>query len=409
MIKNFILTFALLCVLVTFAACADDDDTPSETESTTEATSDDAADTTEEAGVVKLSYSDIGLHISRTDMDDAKKAIATVTVNPLKAQVTITGVAEGSFDVRFYNAFNHISILKVDVDSQRKVTATFRTKSSQLDVMQYRYNGTTRLTDTNMIQAAIDAGHAKYKSTGKRQMVYVCPGEYQINYLQMKEGVTLKLYTTMTDATKGYTTELADAVKKKQVAIFKMSGRILNCPSGTYAYDCDTRSNFSIVGGVLDMNGTASCAMILGAADNVTLENIIFKDVKSGHAAQFAGSNDLTLRNCMFVGFRISESDSAFSAEMLQLEPSAESSSYDVKFEASQLNPCTGITIERCYFGKSDEYPAPLIAVGHHSQPHYGTIRYNVDALVIQNSVFEECRFSAIRFNSMEGMQILNS
>lgn len=29
MIKKFILTFALLCVLVTFAACADDDDTPS--------------------------------------------------------------------------------------------------------------------------------------------------------------------------------------------------------------------------------------------------------------------------------------------------------------------------------------------------------------------------------------------
>lgn len=410
--KVFLLFCALVCVLVTFAACADNP--PEETTSvTTSSASDDTNTQPVKTNVVKLKYADVAVRVSRSDINDEKKAIATFLNNTLQGVITITGVSEGSYDLRLYNEFNHMTILNVEVDAEKNVTVNIRSKAEQMEVSQFRYTSTgNKRSDTTMIQAAIDAAHKKFNETGTRQTVYVCPGEYKVDYLQMKEGVTLNLYTKMKKATLGYTAEIETAVKNKEYAIFSLSGRILNCPKTTFALDCTTRNNFSIVGGVLDMRGSGTCALILGRANNVTLENIIFKDVRNGHAIQVTGSTNVTIKNCMFAGFRINESSPSFTAEMLQIEPSAPNSigdaaTADVRFKESHRFSCENIVVDGCYFGKSDEYGAPLMGLGHHSRPNTNT--YNVKGLTVQNSVFDQCLYAGIRYNSTDGLKILNN
>ena len=414
----------LACILSCFAACAEeepgsdgDTTTTAALESSTSDADNGGSSPSAQGESTKLTYDDLELIVSRVELSEENKAIATVSNNAIKQQITFKAVKEGSYTATFYNAFNHAARVKVTVGADLSIQAAVLTKPTQIEVNRYRYNGTVRRTDTEMIQAAIDAAHTKYNSTGTAQTVFVCPGGYSVEYLQMKSGVTLKLYTEVTNAKDGYTNDVYSMVKAKKIAVFNMSGRIINVPRNTYASNCSTRDDFSIIGGMLDLRGSGTCALILAMGDNINIENVIFKDVRNGHSIQITGSTNVTVKNCMFAGYRISNTSPRFSAEVIQVEPTAATaigspeSEADVRFKSANYGiACENITIDGCYFGKSDEYAAPLLAVGHHSiNPKGKSSYYNVKSLIIKNCLFDECVYAGVRINCTNNLQILDN
>lgn len=262
-----------------------------------------------------------------------------------------------------------------------------------IEVSSFGATPDDNLDDTEAFQKAID-------SANPGETVYVYPGRYDVSLLTMREGVTLKLYTEMTDAKVGYTDSIAKAVSSSRYAI--LSGtRILNNTNG--AHGSEGCSNFSIIGGVFDTNRTTRSVLIFGCADNVRIENVIFKDIKGNHTIQLTGCTNSTVENCMFAGYDCGDT---FTREIIQIEPSTPGATGGpLTFENGEYNCPKNITINNCYFGKSDEAGPPLMAIGHHSQVGEA----NVTGFKITNNVFDEVLYAAIRFNNLVDVEITNN
>lgn len=259
-----------------------------------------------------------------------------------------------------------------------------------IEVADFGAKGTGKVDDTSAFQAALD-------SASPGETVYVYPGRYNVSLLVMREGVTLKMYTEMTDAKAGYTEEIRKAVNAHEYAI--LSGtRILNNENGDRgAEGC---SNFSIIGGVIDTNLVVRSTLIFGCAKNVRVENVIFKDMKGDHSIQFTGSTDSVVENCMFAGYLCGD---AFTREVIQLEPSTPGATGGpLTFADGEYYCPKNITINNCYFGKSDEAGAPLMAIGHHGQVGDP----NVTGLKITNNLFDEVLYAAIRYDNLVDVEI---
>lgn len=414
--KRFLASLLLICILCSLAACAEPSGDENTTTTTPAVTTSGSDTSVSDSGTqkptpvtaLKLRFSELGLTVSRTDLSDADKTIITAITNLITSMLIITPQSPGTVTFRVYNAFGHSAKLTVTVDEDLVATAKVDTKPTIIDAGAYRYDGTTKRSDLKTIQAAIDAAHAKYKTNGTRQTVYVSPGRYAISgNLQMKQGVTLKLYTEMTDAKVGYTSDIKAAVDGYKYAVFVVSQPILNVPYNAYATSCDTRSDFTIDGGVLDMQGAVVASLIIGAADNVKIQNVIFKDICGQHAIQITGCTNTSVTNCMFAGYKLGAN---FTREVVQVEPTttgangSDSSTTPIQYSSSLNKNSQNITIEGCYFGKSDEQNGPIMAIGHHS--YNSSAGANVHTMYIKNNVFDECLYAAIRFNSLDTVEI---
>lgn len=304
------------------------------------------------------------------------------------------GYADGTVTLDIEDCFGHKASATVTVTGDTITVRATPCTESFIEAGQFGAVPGDSIDDTKAIQAAIDA--AKPGDT-----VYIYPGIYVVDHLCMKTGVTLEMYTTMTDAHTGFTKELASQVNRGLVTV--LSGvRIMNTPFKTPGRD--GYSDFTVRGGVLDMKGTTKGAIIFGKANNVVLENVILKDMKNNHAIQLTGCTNTTVRNCMFAGYTWG---GTFTREVLQVEPSTPGATgavpnSPIQFEEGEFNYGENIEISHCYFGKSDKYGAPLMAIGHHSQA--GTA--NVTGFYIRDNIFDEVLYASIRYCNLVDTEI---
>jgi hypothetical protein len=218
----------------------------------------------------------------------------------------------------------------------------------------------------------------------------------------MRDGVTLRMYSGFTDAREGYTVDLAEKVKKGEVTVLVLA-RVLNTKMKEFGRNGS--SNFTLSGGVIDNDHSQQSTLLFGLSKGITVENMIFKDMKNNHVIQITGCDDVTVRNCIFAGF---EWGDTFTREVIQVEqshPGAHSGDYanaPVRFEQGEIFGCNNITIDSCYFGPSDELPGPHIAIGHHGTAHEPV----ADGFKITNNVFDRPSFSAIRFANIVDVEI---
>lgn len=304
------------------------------------------------------------------------------------------GYADGTVTLDIEDCFGHKASATVTVAGDAITVQATPCTESFIEAGQFGAVPGDSVDDTKAIQDAIDA--AKPGDT-----VYIYPGIYVVDHLCMKTGVTLEMYTTMTDAHTGFTKELANQVNRGLVTV--LSGvRIMNAPLKTPGRD--GYSDFTVRGGVLDMKGTTKGAIIFGKANNVVLENVILKDMKNNHAIQLTGCTNTTVRNCMFAGYTWG---GTFTREVLQVEPSTPGATgavpnSPIQFEEGEFNYSENIEISHCYFGKSDKYGAPLMAIGHHSQA--GTA--NVTGFYIRDNIFDEVLYASIRYCNLVDTEI---
>lgn len=341
-------------------------------------------------GKEKVSNKDLGLRFF--EYTNSNPWVADIEIN--KNNVTAYIYNSGTTTISGSDCFGHTASFTLKVDEDYKCTTDIEGCSEKfIEVSQF---GSVAMggDDTAVIQKAIDA--AKPGET-----VYIYPGIYHAKYLFIREGVTVKMYNKMENAADGYTNEIGQSVKKGTSTVI-VGARFMNNTQS--AHGSEGSSNFTISGGVLDMNCTSFGAIIFGCAENIRLENVIFKDIKGNHTIQLTGCRNVSVVNCMFAGYVVGDT---FTREVLQIEPSTPGATGSgdnppLKFFAGEYNMPENITIDKCYFGKSDEAGAPLMAIGHHSQVG----KPNVTGLKITNNVFDECLYAAIRFNNIVDVEI---
>ena len=286
-----------------------------------------------------------------TSNEDVVKA----TLTP-EGEVCLQSTGAGTAEVYVYDCFNHKAIVEVIVKDDSALSIVYEANPCQETFVNAAKFGVMTIDESDIdqsysLQSAID--YAYENNLGK---VFLYPGIYNVDFIRMREGVTLEMYSDFTDAKQGFTKDLAYSVSSGLSTVLRGT-RIMN--NTLRAWGRDGCSNFAIRGGVIDNQGSNRTIMLFACANNVTLENVVVKDIKNDHMLQLAGCKNVTIKNCMFVGF---EYGGSFTREVIQIEgtqPPAFGGAETApqRFEEGEYILDENITIENCYFGKSDELP----------------------------------------------------
>ena len=333
----------------------------------------------------------LGLSAYEVVSDNPAVAEALATT----AGVRVIGYLDGAAHIAVTDCYGHTASIDVSV-SGNTVTATPTPTADRFIEARTHFGakGDGVTDDTAAIQAALN-------SAKPGETVYVYPGIYIVDHLCMPEGVTLELFTTMTDATQGFTDELARQTRNGELTVLR-GVRIMN--NYYHQPGAEGSSHFTVRGGVLDMQETTKGAVIFACADGALLENVIFKDMKNNHAIQYTGCKNSAIRNCMFAGYTWG---GTFTREVVQIEVSTPgatgtAATAPLTFEEGEFNYSENIEISHCYFGKSDRCGVPLMAIGHHSQAGAAT----VTGFRIKDNVFDGMLYAGIRYNGIVDTEI---
>ena len=316
--------------------------------------------------------------------------------------LTVTSHHVGETEISVFDCFGHKATVKAKVSENGNISyEAIPCQEEFISAAKYGIVGsksTTGLPDqTSQLQSLINRTAAK--GGGE---IFIYPGFYNIKVISMREGVTLRMYSGFTDASEGYTEELAEKVRKGEVTVLILA-RILNTDYKDYGRNGS--SNFTISGGVIDNDHSTQSTLLFGLSKGITIENMIFKDIKNNHVIQVTGCEDVTIKNCIFAGF---EWGGTFTRETIQIEqshPGAHSGDHanaPVRFDYGETFGCNNVTIDSCYFGPSDELPGHHIAIGHHGTAHEAVC----DGFKITNNVFDRPTYAAIRFASITNVEI---
>ena len=316
--------------------------------------------------------------------------------------LTVTSHHVGETEIAVLDCFGHKATVSVKVSENGNIS--YEAKPCEEEFIGAAQNGivgsknSSNLVDqTSKLQALIN----KTAQNGGGE-IFIYPGFYKISLICMREGVTLKMYSGFTDAREGYTPELAEKVKKGEVTVLMVT-RIISTDYKDYGRN--SACNFTLSGGVIDNNHSTQSTLLFGLSENIVIENMVFKDIKNNHVIQITGSDNVTIRNCIFAGF---EWGDTFTRETIQIEQShpgshsGDHANAPQRFDYGEMYGCDNIVIDSCYFGPSDELPGAHIAIGHHGTAHEPI----VDGFKITNNVFDRPTYAAIRFANIVDVDI---
>lgn len=102
----------------------------------------------------------------------------------------------------------------------------------------------------------------------------------------------------------------------------------------------------------------------------VTFRDVIFEDTLGSHSIEINASEDISVLNCKFLGYNVNPN--TLFREAIQIDFAAANTlpEFPTGSPHYDLKCCDGIKIIGCTFDKSSRYPAPLNAIGTHSQPN---------------------------------------
>ncbi|MCS4487186.1 right-handed parallel beta-helix repeat-containing protein [Staphylococcus americanisciuri] len=156
-------------------------------------------------------------------------------------------------------------------------------------------------------------------------------------------------------------------------------------------YGYDGVKNIHIIGGTLDCNleqinkyPTDAANMVnIRHANNVSFYNVKFRNTLSYHAIDANGVNNLSIKNCIFEGYK--NLNGAELKEAIQISEMMQggvggSGAWDG-------TPCKNVAITGCTFRASDIAPSFQVAIGNHASIH-DVFQENFK---ITNNIFEDC------------------
>ena len=402
---RFIITFLLILSML-LTACGGEGETTTEPsvsdEVTTTPPETDAPVNTEPKSTAVVPNPNWGYAVHSLRVLD--ETVVSAELDQVTANVILTSYNPGETEVHVLDCFEHKAIIKVKVADDAECSITFEANPCEeefINAAKYGvlpgYSPNNLPDQSSKLQAVIDSVSANGGGT-----IFLYPGFYNIKLLTMREGVTLKMYSGFTDASEGYTPELAEKVKNGEVTVLILT-RIINTEYNNYAEN--GTKNFTLSGGVIDNCHDGQSTLLFGLSENIVVENMVFKDIKNNHVIQITGCNNVTVRNCIFAGF---EWGGTFTRETIQIEqshPGAHGGNIEttpIRFYSGNIHGCNNVVIDSCYFGPSDELPGAHIAIGHHGTAHEAVC----DGFKITNNVFDSPTYAAIRFANIVDVDI---
>lgn len=312
-----------------------------------------------------LSKAEIGCTVCFAKAENA--AIADVTVTET-GDVTLVAHSTGETAVTLTNTYGEtvtVTLTVTDALTFSGVRFTPYTRPEN-SVVATDYGMHPANTDNApALQAAINA----LPKTGGT--VYVPAGRYISSFVELKANVTLRLEGVLPNYNTAFDDTLARRIENGDgIAVIAAKGRDMFANHAPKARGESGADNITITGGAFDMNGISRC-FIWCCGDNIVLENTVMKDCPNNHAIQIAGCTGTVVRNVMFAGYFLDSNKT--SAELIQIETAnskaiGAGSVSDSQFDENEIYRTENVTIENCYFGKSDEYDAPTFPIGHHGQ-----------------------------------------
>ena len=284
--------------------------------------------------------------------------------------------------------------------------------------------------DSAAIQSAVDS----LKTTGGT--VYFPAGRYIAKGIILHEGINVRLQGKVENPTAGYTDAVKAQVEAGEFAVIDTQADGIFHNFYLDQKGNTAGSNISIVGGMIDFGGrlksgvksqidlnhegvgdngagsTGGC--VFACAENILIENVIFKDAYNNHTLQIAGVKNMTIKDCMFAGFMCrpknkgSANTISLTTETIQIEythKGAFGAGDETHFAEGEFYYCSDIKITGCYFGDSDTSGYQLTGLGQHG--YNGSA--NVTGLEVTGNVFDNPYYTAMRFPNYCDVKIENN
>lgn len=154
----------------------------------------------------------------------------------------------------------------------------------------------------------------------------------------------------------------------------------------------DGPGNIHVIGGTLDNNyeeidkyPTKQVNMVnLRHADNVSFENVTFRNSISNHVFDINGTRNLKLLNCTFEGYINLNGKPQAQAEAVQI---SEYIPGGIDGGVVDGTPTRDVLIENCVFKRSDQLGGFDVCIGNHITAH-NVFNENIE---VNNNIFEDC------------------
>lgn len=260
-------------------------------------------------------------------------------------------------------------------------------KISEIYLDEYHPDKTGKEDVSFYIQDALNRIHENGSGT-----LYISAGIYLIrNRLIVYENTTVKMDNNAT-LLRGWG-----------------GGFFMNGPDEDKFYGYQGRGNIHFEGGTLDCNyeeidkykTTALDMVILKHAENITFNNVKFRNLISYHCVDANGIRGLLFNNCIFEGY-INLSNGTMK-EAIQLgEYSAGGIGGEGAFDGT---PCKDVAVVGCTFRKSDILGGFDVAVGN----HYSIHNIYQEDIRVTDSTFEDIKKVAIRPYKWNNIKITNN
>ena len=129
---------------------------------------------------------------------------------------------------------------------------------------------------------------------------------------------------------------------------------LLNAERSSQFSGYSGNGNIIVQGGIWDGKGatytTAATLLCFGHCENVIVRDAVIKDTVNNHGMEINSSKNFLVDNCKFIGFR-NTSDREY-AEAINIDK-ATLSGFPA-FGAYDNTACKNVTVQNCYFGKSE-------------------------------------------------------
>lgn len=254
------------------------------------------------------------------------------------SRVSINGKTHGLLSERLFYDFNGVD------DKFKEMSKRF----IDINLDEYDPDKTGTVAVNEKIQDALDRIR---RAKGGR--LYIPAGVYLLDkILLIYENTTLEL------------NDNAVLLRGKSNEI------LMNGPTEDAFYGYSGRGNIHVKGGTFDSNyeqikkypTTAANMFNLKHAENITVENVKFRNVITYHALDINGVKNLRIKDCVFEGY-INLGSSEVKESIQISEYTRDGAAGNGYFDGT---PCKDVIVSGCTFRKSDILGPPNVGVGNH-------------------------------------------
>ena len=395
--KLFAIILCIIACVSPLVACGEGDDTTD----TTSYDYDKIPEVIEPHETKTVSADELGYRASVVS-DTTKYWVADAKTDETGALV-ITSYNPGTTVITVKNSYAEKLELTVTVGLDYSIEAVEFEKFEMPE--HYAYANDFGMKPSNADNAS--ALQAAINSLPEGGTVYIPRGNYTLSVVELRDNITLRLEGVLDEYNTEFSSKISSTVASSRFAVLKAKGSYIFLNHERKGWARDAAKNIAIIGGMIDMQGKTSF-LCLPCADGFLLENVVLKDCGNNHAIQISGSDNVTIRECMFAGYNYVSNSS--NAETIQIEQGASGvlgggDDPDSRFFDNEHYYCDNVTIENCYFGKSDKYPSHTYPIGHHGQ----TAESCADGVRIVGCTFDNPRASAIRCYAWNDVEIADN